>query len=337
MKALVYFQPSLESIEFEGARVRKNIKGALEVNNIVYTTNVYDDYDVAYLMNVVDEKIIDIIKEKNVPVIVSALYAENDLEASFLEYKNKDGKRILVLKSKALRMLNRADLVLVPSKENVELLRLNGVASRIEVCEGGVNSSRFDFSRADEKELFYRYFREDPKKPLVVCFADYGNKLEGLSALIAAAKACPNVNFYFFGQKETKKKMGFFSYRKILHSPKNLKCREIMSEDIYRSAMINAKILVASSYKPIGVTIIQDAMAAKCQIIARKSAVFTDLIIDGETGYIGEFSETITSLIVDFLEGREQPTTEEAYKHISEYNLENYGLKLINYYKELTK
>ena len=68
MKALVYFQPSLESIEFEGARVRKNIKGAFEVNNIVYTTNVYDDYDVAYLMNVVDEKIIDIIKEKNVPV-----------------------------------------------------------------------------------------------------------------------------------------------------------------------------------------------------------------------------------------------------------------------------
>ena len=53
MKVLVYFQPSPKHDNFEGARMRKTIKGALEVINVKHTSNIYDDYDVenGYVMN----------------------------------------------------------------------------------------------------------------------------------------------------------------------------------------------------------------------------------------------------------------------------------------------
>ena len=51
MKTLVYFQPSSKNDNFEGARMRKTIKGALEVVDSKYTSNLYDDYDVAHFMS----------------------------------------------------------------------------------------------------------------------------------------------------------------------------------------------------------------------------------------------------------------------------------------------
>ena len=337
MKVLVYFQPSPKLANCEGVRLRKKIKGALEINDFPYTTNVYDDYDVAHFMSTIDEKEIDIVKERNIPIVISALCAENDISASFLEYKNKDGQRLISIKPKTLKVLNKADLILVPTEDGASFLRENGVESEIRVCLPGNNISRFDFSREDEKELFYRYYKEDPRKPIIISFGEYNNNLEGLNTLCNAAKKHPEAMFYFVGYKDANKGLKFGDRRKISKAPKNVKCRENMPEDIYRSALMNAKILVVSSYKPAGVITLQDAMAAKCQIVARRSAIPFGLLEDGVTAYLAEFSETIASVISDCLDGKQQPTTEEAYKQIANRNLEVFGKELIKIYEELKK
>ena len=48
MKILVTFQPNTKTYEFEGARVRKTIKGALEMVNVEYTTSIVDTFDVMH-------------------------------------------------------------------------------------------------------------------------------------------------------------------------------------------------------------------------------------------------------------------------------------------------
>ena len=65
MKVLVYFQPSPKHDNFEGARMRKTIKGALEVIDQQYTSNLYDDYDVAHFMSPDDESKLIIALERN--------------------------------------------------------------------------------------------------------------------------------------------------------------------------------------------------------------------------------------------------------------------------------
>ena len=260
MKVLVYFQPSPKHDYFEGARMRKTIKGALEVINTAYTSNILDDYDVAHFMSPDDENKLNIVLERKIPVVVSALFGEADPSTRFLNYKSKDGKRITTIKPKALRMLNKADLILVPCKTGKEFLIANGVNKPIEVCVPGVNLSRFNFSREDEKELFYRYFREDKNKKLVVALGEYAYNLEGIHAVINAAVKRPDVTFYYVGDESfalTNRR----SKKIIKNSPKNMHFIGIPTDDIYRSMLLNADVFMLPGYNYSGFISIEEAMA----------------------------------------------------------------------------
>ena len=336
MKTLVYFQPSLKNDNFEGARMRKTIKGALEIVNSKYTSNLYDDYDVAHFMSPDDENKLNIALERNVPTVVSALFGEDDPTTRFINYKSKDGKRTNTLKAKALRMLNKANLVLVPTESAKEFLIENGVTSQIEACIPGINLSRFNFSREDEKELFYRYFREDKNKKIVLAMGEYSYNMEGIHALINAALKRPDVGFYYIGCESLGSSVG--KAKKIIkNSPKNMHFVNILPDDIYRSLLLNADAFMLPGYNIAGIVSVEEAMAAKCQLIVRKSAVFPEFLKNERTAYIAEFSETLTSLVLEYLNGDIQPTIQEAYNQVSENSLKSFGEKLINIYKSIIK
>ena len=332
MKTLVYFQPSSKNDNFEGARMRKTIKGALEIVGSGYTSNIYDDYDVAHFMSPDDENKLNIALERKVPVVVSALFGEDDPTTRFVNHRSKDGKRTNTLKAKALRMLNKADLILVPTKSAKEFLINNGVNRQIEVVIPGINLSRFNFSREDEKELFYRYFREDKNKKIVLAMGEYSFNMEGIHSLIDAALKRPDVAFYYIGCEALKSSAG--RAKKIIkNSPKNVHFISILPDDIYRSLLLNADIFMLPGYNLAGIISVEEAMAAKCQLIVRKSAMFPEFLKNEKTAYVAEFSETLTSLCLEYLDEKIKPTTEEAYRKISLYTLENFGRQLLNLYK----
>ncbi|MBQ6731156.1 MAG: glycosyltransferase [Bacilli bacterium] len=334
MKTLVYFQPSSKNDNFEGARMRKTIKGALEVVDSKYTSNLYDDYDVAHFMSPDDENKLNIALERGVPVVVSALFGEDDPTTKFLIHKSKDGKRTNTLKSKALRVLNKANLVLVPTESAKEFLIENGVSKPIEVCLPGINLSRFNFSREDEKELFYRYFREDKNKKIVLAMGEYSFNMEGIHSLINVAIKRPDVGFYYIGCEALSSSVG--KAKKIIkNSPKNMHFINILPDDIYRSLLLNADVFMLPGYSVAGIISVEEAMVAKCQLIVRKSAMFPDFLKNEKTAYVAEFSETLTSLCLDYLDEKIKPTTEEAYRKISLYNLENFGKQLLSLYESV--
>ena len=332
MKVLVYFQPNSKHDNYEGARMRKTIKGALEVIGATYTTNLYDDYDVAHFMSPEDEGKLNIAIERKVPVVVSALFGEDDPTTRFLNHKNKDGKRTVTLKPKALKMLNKATLVLVPCESAKEFLIANGVNRPIETIVPGVNLARFNFSREDEKELFYRYFREDKNKKLVLAVGEYTNNMDGIHCLINAAKKREDTVFYYIGCESF---IGGKAKKIIKSAPKNLHFKMILPDDIYRSMLLNADVFMLPGYNLSGIISIEEAMAANCQLIVRKSAIFPEFLKNEKTAYIAEYSETLTSLCLDYLDEKIKPTTEEAYQMISSYNLENFGQELTKIYQNL--
>ena len=335
MKVLVYFQPSPKHDNFEGARMRKTIKGALEVIDQKYTSNLYDEYDVAHFMSPDDESKLAIALERKVPIVVSALFGEDDPATRFLNHKNKNGQVVVTLKPKALRLLNKASLILVPCESAKALLIRNGVNRPIEVVVPGVNLARFNFSREDEKELFYRYFREDKNKKLVLAMGEYTNNMEGINALINAAKKRENTEFYYIGCETFAANYG--NCKRIIRSaPKNVHFKTILPDDIYRSLLLNADVFMLPGYYQSGIISIEEAMAAKCQLIVRKSAVYEEMFNSGHIAYIADHSETLTSLCLDYLDSKIEPTTEEAYLKVSSHNLENFGHQLFDIYTKLT-
>lgn len=334
MKVLVYFQSKNKYSSFEGTRLRKSIKGALEMSGVEHTNNIVDNYDLIHLLSPFDENKINDANENHIPVVVSALQCECDPDASFLEYKSSDGKREINLTNKALRFLNKASIVLVSDKRAKEFLINEGITSEIQICTPGINLARFDFSKEDEKMIFYRYFGEETNKNLVMAIGDY-QTADGLNAFVGAAKKNPKVLFYYFGPCSIKKAKN--QIKKIAKSaPRNVKFVGNVPDDVYRSALLNAKIFMLPSYRPCGIVSLFEAMAAKCQIIARaQSVTFSDIIKDGENAYIGKFSETLTSLVKDYLDGKLVPTIENAYKEVCKYPLIQVGETLKKYYQEL--
>lgn len=331
MKVLVHFE-GIKTGQSEGARMRKTIKGALEMVETKYTSNLLDDYDVAHFISPEDEGRMNLALERGIPVVVSALFGEDDPTTRFLNYKSKDGNRSTSLKPKALKMMNKANMVLVPTESAKEFLINNGVTKPIEVCVPGINLSRFNFSREDEKELFYRYFREDKNKKLVVALGEYAYNLEGIHSIINAAIKKPDAIFYYIGCESFA--LNSSRSKKIIKSaPKNMHFISIPTDDIYRSMLLDADVFMLPGYNISGVVSVEEAMAANCQLIVRQSAVYPEFLKNEKTAYIAEFSETLTSLCLDYLEGKIKPTTEEAYKKISEHNLENFGKQLLKIYQ----
>lgn len=335
MKALVYFQNKKRNSIFEGARLRKSIKGALEMVEVEHTSNLLDTFNIIHLISPNDEKVVDEAKEYHVPVVASAFYAEDDPDASYIDEIINDKGKTSVLKPKALKFLNKVDLILVPSEANIEFLKNNGVTTMAKVVKPGVNMSRFDFSREDEKEIFWRYFREDKGKKLVFAVGEYDRNMTGINSFINAAKKCPNSLFYYFGQMKKSTELNLKFKKFIKSTPKNVHFISDVPDDVYRSAMLNADVFMIPGYRNAGVVSIYEAMAAKCQIIARKSAVFKGIIDEGVTAQVGEFSETLSSLVKDCLENKIKPTTTKAYEVVSSMTLTKFGNELKNIYMDL--
>ncbi len=329
MKVLVTFQPHNKVPDFEGARLRKSIKGSLEMANVEYTTSIVDKFDIMHLLSIEDDNKANDAIENDIPLIISALYCEDDPLANYLDYKSKDGNRVTSLKLRGLKFLNKADLVLVPTASTRDFLIDSGVTSDIQIALPGVNIARFDFSRADEKDIFYRYFGENRSKKLAVAIGEYDNNMEGIGAFVNAAKKCPDVLFYYFGRESVPGITKSFKVRRLIDiAPKNVKFKGIIPDDVYRSALMNADIFMLPGYKKAGVVTILDAMAAKCQLIVRKSAIFDGLLEDGKTAYLADYSETLTSLTKDYFDGNLKKTTEQAYQEVLKNSLKNAGEKL---------
>ena len=336
MKVLVYFQPNRKYDNFEGARMRKTIKGALETVNVQYTSNLYDQYDVAHFMSPDDESKLNLATERGVPTIVSALYGEDDPSTRFVSHKSKDGKRIHHLRNRSIRMLNKATLVLVPTESAKDFLIREGITRPITVCVPGVNLARFNFSRDDEKELFYRYFREDKNKKLVLAVGGYDSDMSGIHAFINAASKRDDTVFYYVGYQSKDSKKGR-SKKIIKTAPKNVHFKDILPDDIYRSLLLNADVFMLPGYSLAGIVSVEEAMAAKCQLIVRKSSVLPEFLKNEKTAYVAEFSETLTSLCLEYLDKEIQPTIKEAYEQVSEYSLKNFGNQLTAIYDKLIK
>ncbi len=319
-------------VNFEGTRLLKTLKMSLETCDIDYTSNVVDKFDVIHLISPLDVNKENDALEQGIPVVVSAMFTESDPSCSFIEYKPHTRSEISV-SNKMLRFLNESDLILVPSCQAESLLKENGVTKDIVVCPPGIDLKHFSHPAEGQKEVFYRYFREESYKDLVVAVGDY-QTTDGMSVFLEVAREFPNILFYYFGPYSLDKASP--KIRKIAQtSTKNVKFVGDVPDDVYESALLNAKIFLLPSYRPIGIISLFEAIASHCQIIVRSQANLGGFLKEGRTAYLGEYSETLISLCRDYLNQKISPTTEAAYEELSHYTLESCGEELKKIYQEV--
>lgn len=321
MKICVYFDPK-HSTTFEGARLRKNIKGALEREKIQYTKNIIDSYDIVHFISLNDEAKINDTKENNIPVVFSALYCESDKEAETLtEIDNK-----FVLSKRAIKLLNKVDVILVSDDLSKSFLLNNNINARTEVLSPGVNINRFIGLDELGKNIFNNYFQVPLDQKIVTSICSNIDK-NLKKKLIEIAEGCPDFKFYIITDKKNS----------LLGSnlPANLKIVPLINTEIYCSLMYKASIFLALDNTYHNPITLLDAAASKTQIVAVKPYELNESMFDELCAYkVNDVNEAIK--IINQLSNNElEYKVDEAFETAKKHSLENVGKKLKEIYLSL--
>jgi len=334
MKVLVYFNPGRRNDCFQGTRLRKNIKGSLELNAISWVESLFAFPDIVHLLSPDDETKAHDAKEDNLKVVVSCGYCEAD---SFARYFNKDADGLLILKSKAERILEGADLIFVPAQSFKDLLIAAGIKNpHIRIVSPGVNISRFEKGSKVEASVFYRYMRLPEETKLVIGVGNYDDEGE-IASFRQIAEVAPNERFYFFGETKSGRPLAPF-LKKLNHdSPNNCRFLDVLEDDVFRSAMMSASVYFTNlTLRPDYLTSLE-AMAAKTQIIALGKAMEGDPIVDKKTAYCYDKEEKVGKAIESYCYGKLTPTIIEGYKTAKSNTLAIVGSQLKAYYESILK
>lgn len=326
MKICVYFQPKLKFDNFEGTRLRKSIKGALELRNIPYAKNIVDSYNIIHFCSLEDEtKILDAYEAK-IPTVFSAYSAEADKFTRIYHLVNG----VNTIDNRALRVLNKVDVILVNEFGAKELLQSSGITSRIEVVPLGVKTSRFRPMYGIEDKLFNHYFQLDDDAKIIIAGGTYEDK-DKFESLIKIASLCPKYRFFYFGPS-TKRKP--YKNRKI---PSNLSFHPLINDELYCSMMKQASVYLAFDNRRHTPLPLMDAAASKTQIVALEPALANEEILKSLGAYIVYNEEMAADTIAQLIEGHLESHIKEAYKIATNNSLEAFGLSLEKIYDSLLK
>ncbi len=326
MKVLLYFKQD-EKKYYESARLWQNLSQACAFSGLEYTHDLNDDFDVAHFVSTEHEFSVDHLKANKTPVVISVLYTESDYNGILIK-KNE----MYEIKSKAKRVLNKANLVLVPSEMARIILKHNGVETPIKVLNDGVNLDRFTVNNL-EMSLFLRYFEIKNNNPIVLSTGKY-EESAGIRDFYELARKLPDINFFWFGKFTLKTKRNIRSL--IKNAPKNLKFQNIVDENIYLSALLNAEAYCVLGSKLVGTVTILDALASNCVIFAKESTLLIDAISNNKVTINCKKTEDMVLGLTQLRDFDKKINQKEISLIITEFSIETLGKNLKAIY-ELVK
>ncbi len=318
MKICLYYRPREKNDNFEGARLKENIRQALELNNISYALNIIDQYDLIHFISLDDEKKINDSLSENIPVVFSSLYCETDESA-----------RTLPINQKTLNILNSVDAILVSDNYSLELLKKHGVNKPIHILTPGVDVARFKFKSKLEEDIFYNYYQLEKDSKFIVVIGTYENKII-LKRLEEIAKKVPQYQFFFFGKGKVSRTSKMSSM-----SPKNLKYCPLTNDEIYRSMMNKASIYLSIDNNYHAPLTLLDAAASKTQIIALSPLNSNEEILNKLGALVAKDEDEVSKLIVKFLNGKIKSHVVEAYNFAKNNSIKRLSNKLNKIYQTI--
>lgn len=329
MRILLSFRPELKSAPFEVTRLRKNIKGALELADVSYTENSGASPDIVHLISPLEIDSWEFAKEEDIPYVVSALYCEDDKDGRFIEY-DKDDKTYLP--PKALKMLEGASRIFVPNSKAKDLLaKLGLINPSVTVIPSGVNLARFEKGDPLELELFPHYFRFPKTQKFVLSIGNYKNE-ENIKKLKNIANLMPNIIFFMFWEKE----MGSERYiKKILKdAPRNILISNILNDDLYRSGMMGASafLILDKNYCD---TSLYEAFAAKTPVIVYGDETYFTDALSKKTAFVSIDPTKIAETLISFSPLDDNSTIIASYELAESSSLRLIGRKLLEEYKRI--
>lgn len=305
-------------------------KEALKRNQVSYTTDPKDDYDIVHINTIFPQSYLAARKahKQGKKVVMHAHSTEEDFRNSFI------GSNMMApLFKKWITMCYRqGDIVLTPTLYSKSLLENYHIGRPIIPISNGIELNYF------KKEENWKYewreefgFVEDDK--VIIAVGLYIER-KGILDFVELAKQLPDYKFVWFGYTNLNtvpKKIRDAVTTKL----DNLYFPGYYPRNLLRKAYAGADLFFFPTYEETEGIVLLEALASKIPVLIRDIPIYEGWFEDGKNVYKGKNNQEFKKKIIDIVEGKLPDLTEAGYEIAEERSIENVGRQLKQIYEDL--
>lgn len=330
MKVLLYTEnEKLIGKSGLGKAIKHQMK-ALKDNNIEYTTNPNDDYDIVHI-NFYGPKsylLAKRAKKAGKKVIYHAHSTEEDFRNSFI----LSNQIAPAFKKWLIKCYSLGDYILTPTPYSKHLLEGYGITIPITDISNGIDVKFFEHNDKLGKK-FRKDFNYKNDDKIIMGVGLYIER-KGIIDFVELAKRLPQYKFIWFGESP------------LVASPKsvrdavntrldNLYFAGYVEPTVLREAYSGCDLYLFPTLEETeGIPIIE-ACAARIPALIRDIPVFSEWLEDSVNVYKAKDINEFEKKIIDILEHKLPNITDEGYKVALSRDSKIVGKKLINIYKSV--
>ena len=312
-----------------GKAIKHQMK-ALEDNNVEYTRNPKDDYDIVHI-NYYGPKsymLAKKAKKQGKKVVYHAHSTEEDFRNSFI----LSNQVAPLFKKWLIKCYTLGDVILTPTPYSKKLLKNYGIKNPIIDISNGINIKFFEKNEELGKK-FRKNFGYKKNDKIIMGVGLYIER-KGILDFVELAKRLPEYKFIWFGHSPLAASP--IKIREAVNTKlDNLVFAGYVEPEILRGAYSGCDLYLFPTLEETEGIPIMEACVAKIPALIRDIPVFSEWLIDGVNVHkakdIDDFEEKIKKIL-----NKELPNlTEEGYKVAQSRDIKKVGKKLISIYKDV--
>lgn len=332
MKILLHSDKQ-KSIEKSGVgRAIKHQMQALSLNNIEYTTNPKDDFDIIHINTIFPESYLMgvMAKKKGKKVVFHAHSTEEDFRNSFI----LSNQVAPVFKTWLKKCYSSADIVITPTPYSKRLLDNYDLGKEVVAISNGIELDYYKQDSEAKDRFRKKYgFKKDDK--VIISVGLYIER-KGITDFVELAKLLPEYKFVWFGYTNLNTVPP--KIREAVETKlDNLYFPGYVSRDELKDAYLGSDLFLFLTHEETEGIVLLEAMAAKVPTLIRDIPIYEGWFNDGVNVYKATNNDEFKEKIVGILENKLPSTVEEGYKVAKERDIKNIGKELIKVYKKLLK
>ena len=330
MKVLLYTENEKMIGKSGLGKAIKHQMNALKENNIEYTTNPKDDYDIVHINFYGPKSYLLAKKAKKMgkKVIYHAHSTEEDFRNSFV----LSNQVAPLFKKWLIKCYTLGDHILTPTPYSKRLLENYGIKIPITDISNGINVKFFEKNEELGNEFRKRYNYKKTDK--IIMGVGLYIERKGILDFVELAKRMPQYKFIWFGYSPLAASP--IKIRKAVNTKlANLLFAGYVEPEILRGAYSGADLYLFPTLEETEGIPIMEACAAKLPSVIRDIPVFSEWLEDGKNVYKAKNLEEFEDKIKGVLSGKLPDLTEEGYKLALSRDIKKVGKKLISVYESV--
>lgn len=328
MKILLYSE-AYNSIKKSGVgKALSHQMEALERNQVPYTLNPKDDYDLVHINTIGPKsyRMAKRAKKHGKKVIMHAHSTEEDFRNSFLFSNAVSG----LFKKWLIRCYTAGDCIVTPTPYSKSLLERYGIDKEIFPISNGIDLDffRYDAEQAADFRAKYGFSKEDK---VIISVGLYIQR-KGITDFVELAKRMPEYHFVWFGFTPL-----FFVPRKIGQAVRtklpNLHFPGYIDSGQLRAAYWGSDLFFFPTHEETEGIVVLEALAAKQNVLIRDIPVYSGWLQNNQTIYKADSIDGFEQTIRQMMEGQLPSLVDAGYEVARSRSIDKIGVQLKEVYE----